>query len=89
MIEFLRNNYQYNQAKGDIYTPIICGSVVNGTSQIYPFTRMGFERKLRLMRVELFTVLLICQTQAFVKSLQESEILMQGVTEYSKQDKYD
>ena len=59
ILEFLRNNYQYNQAKGDIYTPIICGSVVNGVHYNYPFKRMNFERKLRLMRVELFGCLLI------------------------------
>ena len=75
MLEFLRNNYQYNQAKGDIYTPIICGSVVNGVQNSYPYTRFNFERKLRLMRAELFALLLISNTACFVKSLDDMRLI--------------
>jgi len=55
----LHNEYKANYAHQQVYTPIISGSVVDGGSSYYPFTRMCFERKLRMMRVELFATLLI------------------------------
>jgi hypothetical protein len=47
-------------------TPIICGSVVDGGDQEYPYSRMNFERKLRMMRVELFATLSISESTNFV-----------------------
>ena len=55
----LHNEYKANYVQKQVYTPIISGSVVDGGSSYYPFTRMCFERKLRMMRVELFATLLI------------------------------
>ena len=55
----LENHYNYNYSKDKTYTPIICGSVVDGNEVTYPFKRMSFERKLRMMKVEMYCTLLI------------------------------
>ena len=62
----LKNHYNYNYSKGNVHTPIICGSVINGTDHNYPYNKMSFERKLRMMRVELFATLSISENMNFV-----------------------
>jgi len=67
MIAQFKNHYDYNFSQGGIQTPIICGSVVDGGDQEYPYSRMNFERKLRMMRVELFATLSISESTNFVQ----------------------
>jgi hypothetical protein len=59
VLKDLENHYQYNYQKDQTFTPIICGSVVDGNDHAFPYTRISFERKLRLMRVEIFCGLLL------------------------------
>ena len=50
---------------------------------------MNFERKLRLMRVELFSTLLISSTSHFIKKEVDSLRIIDGIVEYSKNDRVD
>jgi len=55
----LDNHYKYNYNKDKTFTPIICGSVVDGNDHDFPYKRISFERKLRMMRVEIYCGLLL------------------------------
>ena len=48
------------------------GSVVNGNDHNYPYTKMSFERKLRMMRAELFSTLLISNSANFIAKKSDS-----------------
>ena len=48
---------------------------------------MSFERKLRMMRVELFSTLLITDSTSFIKKESESKLIKTGIVEYSSKDK--
>jgi hypothetical protein len=61
--------------------------VVNGTDHNYPYNKMSFERKLRMMRVELFSTLLITDSTSFIKKESESKLIKTGIVEYSSKDK--
>ena len=48
---------------------------------------MSFERKLRLMRVELYSTLLITESTNWVKTLADSNSIKSGIVEYSSKEK--
>ena len=57
--------------------PIICGTIVNkGHNQ------GRFERKLRMLRAPLFSLLQICQSKEFAKNARETKVLKEGVMKY-------
>jgi hypothetical protein len=82
------NNYNYNYSKGHVYTPIICGSVVSGGDHQFPYTKMNFERKLRMMRLELYCSLLITNSTNFIKSHTDSDDIKSAIVEFSTKDKF-
>ena len=47
---------------------------------------MNFERKLRMMRVELFSTLSISESTNFVQQEADSQNIKEGIVEYSKKD---
>jgi hypothetical protein len=81
------NHYRYNYSKGHVYTPMIFGSVVGGNDHEYPYTKLSFERKLRMMRVELYSTLLITNSTNFIKSHQDTSDIKAGIVEFSSKDK--
>ena len=88
MVAQYKNHYEYNFKQGGIMSPIICGSVVDGGDLEYPFSRMNFERKLRMMRVELFTTLSISEQTNFIQNENDSLNIKEGIVEYSKKEIY-
>jgi hypothetical protein len=48
---------------------------------------MSFERKLRMMRVELYCSLLITNSELFIKNQNDSNDIKAGIVEYSSKDK--
>jgi len=48
---------------------------------------MSFERKLRMMRAELFSTLLISNSTNFIAKLSDSQHIKQGIVEYSSKEK--
>ena len=48
---------------------------------------MSFERKLRMMRADLFSTLLISNSIHFVEKEHESHIIKDGVVEFSKKNR--
>jgi len=48
---------------------------------------MSFERKLRMMRVELYSTLLISNSTNFIQKVSDSQQIKQGIVEYSSKDK--
>ena len=70
-----------------MYTPIIFGSVVGGGDHQFPFTKLSFERKLRMMRLELYSTLLICNSSNFIKNHADSDDVKSGIVEFSNKDK--
>ena len=87
VLQSFENNYNYNYAKGGVYTPIICGSVVGGGDHQFPYSKMNFERKLRMMRLELYCSLLITNSTNFIKSHHDSDEIKNGIVEFSTKDK--
>jgi len=81
------NNYNYNYSTGHVYTPIIFGSVVGGNDHQFPYTKLSFERKLRMMRVELFSTLLISNSANFIRSAADTADIKEGIVEFSSKDK--
>lgn len=55
-------------------SPFILGSVVNG----------GFERKLRMLRADLWTLLSISESCRFIKSTVQSDRLKKGVVKFTE-----
>ena len=49
---------------------------------------MNFERKLRMMRVELFSTLSISESTNFVQQESDSLNIKHGIVEYSKKEMY-
>ena len=56
LVSRIRDELNLNPNERDKVAPLICGTVVNGS----------FTRKLRMLRADLFTLLAVCQTAAFV-----------------------
>jgi len=83
----MENNYNYNFSNGHVYTPIIFGSVVGGNDHQFPYTKLSFERKLRMMRVELYSTLLISNSLNFIKSFHDSDDIKEAIVEFSNKDK--
>jgi hypothetical protein len=52
--------------------PIICGTVVNG----------GFRRKLRMLRGDLFSMLLICQSKGIIDEQKQGKLIKEGIIQY-------
>ena len=48
---------------------------------------MSFERKLRMMRVELYSTLLVTESTNFIKKEKDSFDIKSGIVEYSIKDK--
>jgi len=48
---------------------------------------MSFERKLRMMRVDLFSTLLISNSIHFVEKEHESQMIKEGIVEFSKKNR--
>ena len=67
-----------NPNKEDL-TPIIRGSVVLGNNNKYPFKRLSFDRKLKMLRVDIYTMLCLSQSIEFVKSRKMSTEIKQAV----------
>jgi hypothetical protein len=59
VLDQLKEQYDAEPTNKDMLTPTICGSVVDGGLSSYPFSRMKFQRKLRMLRLELFGTLCI------------------------------
>ena len=83
----MENHYNYNYAKGHVYTPFICGSVVEGNDHEFPFTKMSFERKLRMVRLEMYCALLITNSTNFIQKACDSDDIKDGIVEFSNKDK--
>lgn len=81
------NHYKYNYSKGHVYTPIIFGSVVGGNDHEFPYSKISFERKLRMMRVELYSSLLITNSTCFIKNHKDAHDIKAGIVEFSSKDK--
>lgn len=54
--------------------PFICGSIVSG----------GYARKLRMLRCDLFMMLSVCQSAAFITKLKQSRAIRRGIIEMIK-----
>jgi len=66
---------------------MIFGSVVGGNDHEYPYAKLSFERKLRMMRVELYCTLLISNSTNFIKSATDTGDIKAGIVEFSSKDK--
>lgn len=60
-IDSMRQEFNQNYLKYKTLVPIICGSVVNRG-----FNQGTFDRKLKMMRASLFTLLSIAHSRDFV-----------------------
>ena len=63
----LASQYDRDLSNEGVYSPIICGSVVDGGDYKYPYSRFNFDRKLRMIRCELFGALLVSASTHFVQ----------------------
>jgi len=61
LVEKLKLDHNYNYGTYKSMTPIICGTIINkGCNQ------KVFERKLKMLRAPLFSLLQICQSKDFI-----------------------
>ena len=52
--------------------PIIRGSIVNGPQNYPPFSRLSFDRNLRMVRADVFAALCISDSALFLKNAGQS-----------------
>lgn len=63
--------------------PVICGTIVNkGIGQ------KDFDRKLKMLRAPLFSLLQLCQSKEFVKSEENVKNIKEGMAELLKSESY-
>ena len=92
-----KKQYIYEQKKQfrknqetEINSPVISGTVVKSkfmgvkplNKSLPKITNHMFERKLRMMRADLFSLLSCCQAEEFFKTPREAEIIKNAVIKY-------
>ena len=60
---------------------------MGGNDHQYPYSKMSFERKLRMMRLELFSTMMITNSTNFINDHKDSVEIKQGIVEFSSKDK--
>ena len=77
----LRLEFNRNYLKYKTLVPLICGSVVNkGNNQGI------FDRKLKMMRASLFTLLSISHSREFTKSKLHSKFIKEAIIKFNQFD---
>jgi hypothetical protein len=83
----LNSQYHRDVSNDGVYTPIICGSVVDGGDHKYPYSRFNFDRKLRMIRCELFGALLVSASTHFVQKKAHYRALQSGIVKVCEYDR--
>lgn len=83
----LKHQYNRDLSNEGVNAPVICGSVVDGGDFKYPYSRFNFDRKLRMLRCELFGALLISSSTHFVKQKAHYRALQTGIVKMCQYDR--
>jgi hypothetical protein len=82
----LRNQYDRDPSNEGVHAPIICGSVVDGGDFKHPYSQFNFDRKLRMLRCELFGALLVSSSTHFVKKKAHYRAIQAGIVKVCEYD---
>jgi len=69
-VNAIKETLNLNESDTDAITPIICGTVVKGPA---------FERKLRMMRADLFSLLSVSNANTIISSKKQTQAIHKGV----------
>jgi hypothetical protein len=67
-IRKLKKEYITDSINKNISMPQIRGSIVNGNQNQFPYQRLSFNRKLRMLRADIFGALLCANSTIFLKT---------------------
>ena len=70
VVQQIKDNLNINANDNDQTTPYICGTPVNGTP---------FQRKLRMLRADFYTILSLCNLKEFINKEQSTEAIKEGI----------
>ena len=73
IVQEIMNNLNLNLKDNFMVAPFIVGSVVSG----------GFDRKLRMLRSDLFTLLSVSQSKFFVKECKQGDAIKKGIIQFT------
>ena len=69
IVDNIKDELNLTFHESDEIAPVVCGTVING----------GFNRKLRMLRADLFTMLSVCQSAEIISHKKQTNAIKKGI----------